>query len=202
MGKVISCEPDPENFSHLTSHAELNGQENLVLKNLVVSEDDGKVDFYFNSDNDGGHALWDPGLHDFNKKSRLTVKKNSCDSIRIDTLFEMYGLEGCRLLKIDTEGAELSVLKSGEASFVPDRVPFIVCEMNQFGLSKMCSNPIELRQYMMGKGYSSFVFSKDDNIPVMVPENTSIESEYVYNMIFTTSEALSNAWPSITPYVD
>ena len=201
-GRVISCEPDVENFSHILGHAELNKQTNIVAQNLVVSDNDGSVAFYFNSDNDGGHALWDPGLHDFNKKSQLTVQKNSCDSIRIDTLFKKHGVKQCRLLKIDTEGAELSVLKSGENSFTPNKVPFVVSEINQFGLSKMHADLTELRQLMRRKGYSTFVFSKDDQIPVMVPDNTTIGSEFVYNMIFTTSEALGSAWPSITPYVD
>ena len=53
-----------------------------------------------------------------------------------------------------------------------------------------------------GKDVKVLVFAKDDQIPVMVPDNTTIGSEFVYNMIFTTSEALGSAWPSITPYVD
>jgi FkbM family methyltransferase len=201
-GKVFSIEPDDENYKWLNHHIKLNQRENVVSLKLVVSETDGDVEFFTNADNDGGHALWNPGLHHFNKISRDRIDKNIIPSVRFDTLVGKNDIQFCKVVKIDTEGAEYTILKSGESFFNPDKVSFIVCELNEFGLGQLGVTQHELRALMREKGYETFIFPKDDYIPILVPERTLLSSPYVYNVLFTTQEKISQNWPSLLPYQD
>ena len=201
-GRVVSVEPDAENFQWLENHIKVNQRRNITPLNLVISEVDGQVEFFRNSDNDGGHALWDPGRHPFNKISREQPDKNMSSSIRFDTLAHKYRIAFCKVVKIDTEGAEYTILKSGKNFFSPENVPFIICEINETGLHHLGVNQHELRALMKEKGYETFIFPKEDHIPILVPEKTVLSSQYVYNALFTTQEKISQYWPTISPYIE
>jgi len=201
-GKVFSVEPNAENFGWLQHHIKLNDRKNITPLKLVVSETDGGIEFFTNADNDGGHALWDPGHHESNKISRDRIDKNVIPSIRFDTLVGKNHIQFCQVVKIDTEGAEYTILKSGENFFNPDKVSFVVCEMNEFGLHQLGVSQHELRALMKEKGYDTFIFPKDDHIPILVPNRTLLSSPYVYNVLFTTQEKISQYWPSLLPYQD
>lgn len=199
-GRVIAVEPNADNFTWLKDLMALNARPNVTAVNAVASETDGAIDFYRNADNDGGHALWDPGLHDFNKQSRQTPAKESYPSTRLDTLMSGQGAMTCRAVKIDTEGAELTVLKGGGDFFTPDRVPFVICEVNDFGLQQMGSSSAALRAWMKGQGYETFAFPQKDHLPILVPEATELASPYVFNVLFSTLDAVAGIWPQVTPF--
>ena len=199
-GQVFSIEPNNENFEWLQNHIKINQRKNIIPLNVVVSEIDGEVYFFTNSDNDGGHALWDPGKHPFNKISKDQPEKNLVPSARLDTLVKENEIKTCKVVKIDTEGAEYTILKSGENFFRPENVSFIVCEMNETGLHHLGVSQYELRALMQRKGYETFIFPKDDHIPILVPNKTMLNSPYVHNVLFTTQEKLSEHWPTVTPY--
>ena len=201
-GQVLVLEPNADNFGWLTDLMKLNGRQNVKAINKVASETDGSVEFYHNADNDGGHALWDPGLHEFNKQSREAPQKDSYPSTRLDTLTGAEGFDQCRVVKIDTEGAELTVLKSGGAFFTPGRTPFVVCEVNEFGLAQMGTNQEALRAYMADRGYSTFTFGQKEALPAMVPPTTKLMSPYVFNVLFSTLDAVGEVWPQTTPFID
>jgi FkbM family methyltransferase len=100
-GKIISIELHPENYQKIKQNF-LNN-ENVEVLNYAVSEIDGEIDYYV------GEARW---LHniigcDVNGKECLPAGK--IESITLNTLLENY--EKIDLIKIDVEGAELSILK-------------------------------------------------------------------------------------------
>ncbi|MEQ8226838.1 MAG: FkbM family methyltransferase [Rhodospirillales bacterium] len=194
-GRVMVLEPNADNFAWLTDLMALNERGNVTAVNKVASETDGTIEFFRNADNDGGHALWDPGLHDFNKQSRENPEKDSYPSTRLDTLTGSEGFDTCRAVKIDTEGAELTVLKGGGEFFVPDRVPFVVCEINGFGLQQMGASQEMLRAHMKDRGYDTFAFGQKDSLPALVPDSTVLTSPYVFNILFSTMDAVAEAWP-------
>jgi len=70
-GQVFSFEPIAENRKYLEHNIEINYLENVRIIPQVVSNRTGVTDFFFNIDNDGGHALWDISKHPFNKKSKI-----------------------------------------------------------------------------------------------------------------------------------
>lgn len=199
-GRVIAVEPNADNFAWLRDLMALNARGNVAAVNSVASEQDGTIEFFRNADNDGGHALWDPGLHDFNKRSRAAPEKDIYPSTRLDTLMAGQAIAGCRAVKIDTEGAEVAVLKGGGDFIAPDRVPFVVCEVNAFGLQQMGASQAELRALMKARGYETFALPQKDHLPILVPEATELVSSYVFNVLFSTLDAIAGLWPQVTPF--
>ncbi|MDA0997112.1 MAG: FkbM family methyltransferase [Proteobacteria bacterium] len=199
-GQVLSIEPNAENFRALEAHVTLNERKNFRLVNAVACETDGSVEFYRNSDNDGGHALWDPGLHSFNELSRAETDKDTYPAVRLDILAERYSVQDCRAVKIDTEGAELTVLKGGGEFFRPEKVPFVVCEMHEFGLKQLGASQDGLRAWMRQQGYMTFMFASDGQLPVMVPGATQLQAGHVFNVLFSTPDAIGELWPAVTPF--
>lgn len=200
-GRVIAVEGNTDNYNWQVDLMARNGRANITSVNVVACETEGEVTFYKNADNDGGHALWDPGLHDFNEKSRGAPEKSIHKARRIDQLMQDLDVDALRAVKIDTEGAELTVIKGAGDFFAPDRVPFIVCEMNGFGLQQMGASQHDLRAWMAAQGYATFMFPEKDGLPIQVPEATELTSQYIFNVIFSTPQAVADVWPRVTPFI-
>ena len=201
-GRGVAIEANPDNHAWLNRLVAMNARANVTAVNAVAFDSEGMVDFYTNADNDGGHALWDPGRHDFNTKSRAAPRKETHEAIRIDRLAERLGLNGLRAAKVDTEGAEVSVLRGAGEFLTPALVPFVVCEVNEFGLAQMGASQKDLRAMMAARGYSCFTFQPDDRLPSLVPAGAEFVSPYVFNVLFTTPDALGEVWPRVTPFID
>jgi FkbM family methyltransferase len=198
-GAVFSFEPDTDNFARLTRHARENDLAQVQAFNMPVAAAPGEIEFFTNADNDGGHALWDPGAHPFNQKSRAEVLKTRVQAASLDT-FEALQSRPARLVKIDTEGAEHQVLLGARRWLGERRTPFLVAEINSFGLDQMGSSQLALRGFAAKFGYSTFVLDPEGYRPRLVrPEhiitaNTSKSSE-VFNVLLSTPEAVASVFP-------
>ncbi len=99
---------------------------------------------FFNSDNDGGHALWDVALHPFNEKSRQEKQLRKIRLATLDGIIMGQAPRRPKLIKIDTEGAELSVLRGTARSLSSLQIPYVICEINRFGLNQMGSPDVDI----------------------------------------------------------
>ena len=104
-GRVIAVEPHPELAARLRANAALNGLQNMLVMEAAVAESDGEVPLH----------VFPVGA--FNRgTSSLTARPECgrCIAVRAlcgQSLKRMLALETCRLVLIDVEGAELSVLR-------------------------------------------------------------------------------------------
>ncbi len=101
-GKVISIEPEINNFLTLKENIKLNKLNNVILENSACSEKNGLVQLYL-SDYPGQHSIYRKTKH------RIKVR-----SVKLDDLIKKYSLKKVNLIKIDVEGAEIDVLKGAE----------------------------------------------------------------------------------------
>lgn len=101
-GKVFAFEPAPINIVYLKKHIGLNKYKNIFVREAVVSDKSGFINFELGKNRFTGRISVDGGL------------KVSC--VSLDDLIEKGDLPAPDILKIDVEGAELAVLKG--ASFV------------------------------------------------------------------------------------
>jgi len=182
-GKVYSFEMNHSNYSHLLAHIRINESKNIVPHNWAVSDKSGIIQFFNNIDNDGGHSLWDCGKHEFNIKSKENPNSIISYSISIDDYFDSN--RKVNLMKIDTEGAEVLVLKGMQNLLKRDK-PIVVAEVNEFGLKEMGFSYTDLRKIMPDIGYRCWKL--DLPKPIELKEDEKVESNYIYNVAFSTED--------------
>lgn len=198
-GMVISVEPASDNLPRLKKNLKLNGINfdekdpycpvKLVEQPLFARTE--RVTFYQNSDSSGGHALWDPAKWEGNTKSRevpaFAVSREA-------TTLNRIAPSPCRLIKIDTEGAEERILQGANNVLAVQHPPFIVAEINQFGLQQMMCSPDSLRAYMRVHGYDTFMLYPDGAYPELVPPRKTVVIEHVWNVLFSSTSDVASIW--------
>lgn len=193
-GNVLAFEPIKESREKLQDNLALNHATNVAVDGRVVAQHSGVGRFFLNSDDAAGSGLWNPGVFPGNNKSAEIDASFMCDQVCLDDL-KLFNI---RLLKIDAEGAEHAILKGGYAFIERARPPFIVVELNPFGMDQMRTNTEALRAYMSGFGYHLFFLHADGRLPTLVPPNTAVLYEngvVVKNALFADMPHVSEAWP-------
>ena len=195
-GRVYVFEPERANYAHLLTHIALKNFHHVFPFPWAVGHSTSVVDFFTNFDNDGGHALWDPGRHPFNQRSRQQVSKESVFLISLDDIFGSAQPGFAKLIKIDTEGNEASVLRGARNFLTRAQVPAVIAEVNRFGLEQLGSSEQELRTLMTDLGYTTYALV--DALPVRLAPHESIQSSYVYNVLFAApqlQQIVADRWP-------
>ncbi len=134
--RVVAIEPLPGHYVKLEESIRLNGLSNIEAVRAAVTETAGPVSFYVNPLNDGGGSLIEPQEY-----RTGDVRSDATKYHKSHPDFEpVVGIQGVRLdaiitgrsvLKIDVEGAEVSVLRSGLASLKSGLVDLMVVEATQ-----------------------------------------------------------------------
>jgi FkbM family methyltransferase len=194
-GRVLTFEPDPGNTERLRQNVGLNAFSHVTVVDRPALACVEQVKFWLNSDDGGGSALWDPGLYPANPRSRESPKPLSLAGTTIDAEVSRLGLGGVRLLKIDTEGAEHAALRGAATLLAGAAVPFVVCELHEFGLAHMGSSQGALRGFMAELGYDSFMLHYEGTLPRLVPLESAIRCEYLCNILFSSRAAVGACWP-------
>ena len=105
-GKVIAIEADPESSKVLENNCKLNKVQNVEIHNCAVTEKEGQIKLYQSSTHSGINSIF-ADVHglDSNYVDVPAVKLDELLGKRFQTI---------DWIKIDVEGAELSVLKGSE----------------------------------------------------------------------------------------
>jgi len=192
QGKVIAIEPIEENFRQLKQHIAVNELTWVEAVQTVISDTDGEIDIHFNADNDGGHALWDPGTHPHNVLSRENPRSEHVASCRLATLMNEHSIKKVRLMKIDTEGAEAMILDSSRDFFINGGVEFIIMEINFSGLRNMGSDVDSLFALARDLGFIVCLPQENGTAPMLLAKDNLPEQRYVYNVVLARPDALNS----------
>lgn len=185
-GKVYAFEPEKKNFEILSE--KVKGIENVEINNFALGEREASAKFYFNFDNDGGHALWDVAINPNNVKSQANPTIENVEVKTIDSLFP-DGIENLKLLMLDAEGSEHSIIKGGINTIADSETPYIICEINNFAMNRCMTSQLSLRSYLSMYGYKPYVMNEKevidvgkDEVKAFIPDT---EQEVVFNMLFS-----------------
>ena len=191
-GRVYAFEPEQENFSRLTYNIALNNLSNVLTYQAAVGDRAADVELFINSDNDGGHALWNPGAHSFNTLSRERTIRQKAQMLALD-MVESIAHETRRIkaIKIDVEGYELHALQGALQIIIRHQVPFLFVELNRLALHQSGTSERALMLYMHHLGYQAcFVETTGAGEPInfvelplhFMPQQEN--PELVYNAVF------------------
>lgn len=103
QARITAFEPDPENFTHLESAVKANAPDVVIYK-MAVSDEPGQLQLYTSSSSQGGMTM--KSLY----RERLDETALMSESVEVVRLSD-YLPPAVDLLKIDVEGAEISVLR-------------------------------------------------------------------------------------------
>jgi FkbM family methyltransferase len=123
-GQVYALEPVPSTFAALETSIRMNNcLPNILTFNVLCGEEEGK-----------GTIFEFPGLHPGLSSSRSIANEqkieHSLNALTIDCLAARYHINRIDIVKIDVEGAELSVLRGATRSLKDGKIICVIIEAN------------------------------------------------------------------------
>ena len=134
------------------------------------------------SNNVGVATMYTPGIDDEFKSHAISslhnrdcfshgISEEEVECTTIDTLFEEFGLESIDYLKIDTEGAELMILKGAEKNLRDKRIQCIQLEYGDtykdagFGVGDVITYLKKFDYLEFFRTQEELLFAHKDDIP-------------------------------------
>lgn len=127
ISKAILFEPNPEHFSFLEN--KFKDQENIFLHQYALGNQNSSSDFNCSEDDATGSLLsYHEKYHHENTNKR--VHTFSVEVKKLDDIYEKYFPHSkLSLIKVDTQGFDLEVLKGAE-KLIREHKPWLVIELN------------------------------------------------------------------------
>jgi FkbM family methyltransferase len=161
-GTVVAIEASPRTFDDLLINLKLNGVSNVRAVNVAASESDGTAKIYRG--------------HEHNTGLTTTLEGRGFDlecevhAAPLSAILKPEELQGARLVKIDVEGAEWSVV-SGMRSLIKGGRPDleIIIEVNPRLLTRQGKTPDELLRPFLDAGYHAYRLENDYSPQSYIP---------------------------------
>ncbi len=129
VGQVHSFEPVSEYFEKLKNLSENNKQYNITVNQFALGETEKKEKIYIGGPLHIGNNTFFPDL----LEGINEVKEAEVSICRLDKYIKEKNIQNIKLIKIDVEGFEFSVLKGLESFFSENykkqMLPVIICEI-------------------------------------------------------------------------
>jgi FkbM family methyltransferase len=128
---IFCFEPHPVNFDKLHQNM---ANLNIKMLNVGVGSAEGKLKLYDYADEDGSsHAsLYKDVIETIHKRRSV---EHEVEVIALDDFVVKNGIDRVNLLKIDTEGHEMSVLRGFERFIKSGKVDLIHFEFNEMNIA-------------------------------------------------------------------
>ena len=194
-GMVVACEALPETAARLRGHLDANKCSNAIVVERPIWSREEDVTFHINSDDVSSSALWDAGLWWENNLTRANPRLIQAHAATLDSLDIPFSK--VRFVKMDTEGAEHHIML-GASKLLEQHPPFILAELNPFGLQQLGTSDVEFIKFMRSREYSLFFIHGDDHLPTFVPETVVVRYVndcVVKNVLFSTLKDIVEIWP-------
>jgi FkbM family methyltransferase len=156
-GQVISIEPHPRTFNFLSGNIDLNHFTNIKAYNIAIGNENGKLHF---SDSKSDEQNF------ITKRGPIEVEIKRLDDLFTDTSVE--------LLKIDTEGYELSVLTGAPKTLSKIKVVYLETYKKHFDRYNYQGK--DILDILIKNGFRVFRFLEKDKLQ-------EINSSYCFDML-------------------
>ncbi len=166
-GIVYAFEPEPRNFAGLMGNIALNQFSNIEALQVAVADYGGETSFFVNLDdrdtlNCGTHSM--RFKQEVGKQKEIKVKVTMLDQALADAL-------RVDMIKIDTEGAELSVLRGAE-TILRKFKPRLFFEAEEVNTQAFGYSTVQLKEYVRSLGYVLYVLKNGK----LLPSSSGIEA--------------------------
>lgn len=152
-GRVFSFEPVSGNFEVLSNVIRLNGLEKVVFpQNLALGDEEGTIELHL--EDDGGVETGNAVIVKCDVTKEYTANRTARIA-KLDELVKGLGIESCRLIKVDIEGAELMFLRGG-SGFIAHAKPVIYGEFNAYWMKRFGHSFLDVAELVQPWGYTFF----------------------------------------------
>ncbi len=158
-GRVIAFEPEPECFGRLKKNMLMNRLSQVSLYQLAISNDDSTHTLYLKAENAANRA--GASL----KQGEDFPRKVDIQTSRVDSIRELGELTRCDLIKIDTEGHELIVLKQMK-DIISRFQPHIIFEYEETTWRLHGQSYQEAASMMEDLGYTLYAMAEGMLVPL------------------------------------
>jgi FkbM family methyltransferase len=152
QGKVFAFEPTSWTFERLKNNASLNGLKNVCLTHCAIGDAPGEANLQVNVHGKDGLNTIGRSAHEQSE----VIGTERIEVMTLDGFLRAQGVDHVDVIKIDTEGAELSVLRGAAHLLAREDAPLIVYEAG-FLSKGFGYHPVESMWFLKRKGYQMFV---------------------------------------------
>ena len=170
-GRVFAFEPFPRYFRVLKRALELAGISNVVLKDTALAQSAGQA-LLVHTDEEGNSLVGRVNIRgdaEGGDAQDVGVETSDLDTLAAANNF----VDQVRLLKIDVEGMELSVLR-GARSLLAASAPVLICEVEDRHCMRYGHTRRDVIDFMTSLGYAAFVMAQNGmRIVPLTPDATN-----------------------------
>jgi FkbM family methyltransferase len=172
-GKVIAFEPSTRERRNLLQHLRLNSCANVHVEESALGDTEGNAEFFVVKGRETGcNSLRPPDVHQPTQAIEVRVA-------RLDDFARQNDLKRVDFVKMDVEGAELSVLK-GASEFLERRPrPVIFCEVQDLRTRPWGYAAKEIVDFLRQKGFSWYIPSADGEVRPLPPNQNEFDGNFV-----------------------
>ena len=107
----------------------------------------------------------------------------------LDSFFEGRDMRTLKAIKMDAEGAEFAILVGSRELLRRARIPFIIAEINRYGLESMGASERHVRALMTELGYETYLFQPGQSFIQRLQPDETPQTDYVFNVLFRHPDA-------------
>jgi len=166
-GRVIAFEPSPREQARLKRHLRLNRCRNVQLMPCALAEESGHSDFFLvDGFEDGFNSLRAPATTERIRAVRVSVR-------RLDGILSELAISKVDFIKLDVEGAELSVLHGAMSLLNRESRPAMLVEVQDVRTAPWGYKAKEILRFLVGMDYQWFaIAAKGALLPVSCDQET------------------------------
>ena len=166
-GRVVAIEPSPRECARLRKHLQLNRCSNVELMACAAGENVGEANLYVvDRFNDGCNSLRPPATSEPIKTVRVKVR-------RLDDILSDLEITKVDFVKLDAEGAELSVLYGALKLLNRKNRPAMLVEVQDVRTRPWGYAAREILQFLICMDYRWFaIAAKGALLPISCEEET------------------------------
>jgi FkbM family methyltransferase len=172
-GRVIAFEPSPRERRRLARHLRINRCGNVEVQKCGLGDRAGEADLYLvEGEHDWCNSLRAPNIEERTSKVRVEVR-------RLDDVLEGINWPRVDFIKVDVEGAELSVLHGARRMLCGDVRPAILVEVQDVRTAPWGYAALEIVRFLAEAGYSWFALADDGSLESISSELSAYDGNFV-----------------------
>lgn len=163
---VYCFEPTPNTFAVLSENIALNGFRNVTPLQLAASDSEGVFSYQLTEKTSQYNRLtpFKPSAVDLDRGRFIDARTIEVKTAGLDDFCRSRRIDKIGFLKIDVEGAELSVLRGAETLLRSRAIELICIEVDPENLREMGDSLEDLASFVREKGYTFHFLQADGDL--------------------------------------